>query len=158
MVYQYSWRRGDFPVPAQAAGEFLRNMTDAKGSVSSKDVLEASRDESALLHPCFEWDDARASEKYRLYQANKLIGSLICTVVKEESGKSQKENRVRAFVNVTTTGLQGSYKPIIQALSNEEERQIVLENAKQDLIRFRDKYSTLTELSAVFRAIDEVVA
>jgi hypothetical protein len=28
-------------------------------------VVEESRDEAALLHPMFEWDDASAAERYR---------------------------------------------------------------------------------------------
>lgn len=160
MVYQYKWGNKSYPVPAQKAGEYLHKMDEEMGGVTPARVLDASRAEGALLHRCFEWDDSKAAEAHRLYQARKLIGNLVCTVYKEEDTSRKEAIEVRAFVNTAAEAHaeRGVFKPVISALSDEDSRRIVLENAKRDLVHFRDKYSSLSELSDVIEAINRVVA
>ena len=161
MVYQYKWGNRHYPVPAQDAGEYLHEMSVKEGGVTPARVLDASRAEDALLHPCFEWNDTKAAEAHRLYQARKLIGHLVCTIIREDDGKTSNDPvEVRAFVNTSdeSHAERGLFKPVISALSDEDSRRIVLDNAKRDAIHFKDKYATLSEFSEVIRAIDRVVS
>lgn len=157
MVYQYSWKQERYPVPAQAAGEYLNEISQREGGITAARVLDVSREKDALLHPCFEWEDTKAAEQYRLYQARKLVGNLVCVVVKEKT-KDPEPKTTRAFVSVSPPSKEGFFKPVVEALSDTDDRQIVLENAKRDAISFANKYSTLTEFSEVIEAINRVVS
>lgn len=44
-----------------------------KGTLTPQRVVKAAEDERSPLHDYFEWDDTKASDKYRLLQARVLI-------------------------------------------------------------------------------------
>lgn len=157
MVYQYSWRAGGYPVSAQEAGEYLNGISEREGGITAARVLDVSRNEDALLHSCFEWDDTVAAEAHRLYQARKLVGNLVCAVVKEET-KETAPKTTRAFVSVNPLQKEGFFKPIVAALADENDRQIVLENAKREALQFANKYSGLSEFAEVIEAINRAVS
>lgn len=94
MVYQ--WKiPGLIPVEAQDAGEELDRIYRKNGQLSPQSVVEESRPITAPLHPCFEWDDTVAAEKYRQGQAQEIIRQI---VVATEGGETQPAS-VRAFIN-----------------------------------------------------------
>lgn len=147
MVYSWSYNK---PVAAEVAGKRLEELTAIHGTVTPKIILEDSRDENAPLHPCFEWDDGKAAEAYRLRQAHEILISLKVTV---ESG--EKEIETRAFVNIADKNEKsGEFIAVGAALSKEETRQAVLTRALAELTYFKRKYESLVELSDVFSAID----
>ena len=76
---------------------------------------------------------------------------LIIHTVKVE--ETSTHNPVRAF-HVTVEKCH--YEPIDVILQDETKKSVLLENAKRELIAFKKKYSTLTELSHVFDAIDQL--
>ena len=161
MVFQgYQWKvENVYPVDAQDAGEFIKGIEDREGVVTADRVLDESRPKEALLHACFEWDDPKAAEAYRLYQSRKLIGNLV-KVTAQPSLEAEAEPEpkcVRAFLNVSPTSKKGRYRSVETALADEDNRNVVLENARMELRCFRAKYSNLLELSKVFDAIDEVL-
>jgi len=43
------------------------------GRLKARDVVEDARDPDSPLHDCFEWDDSRAAERFRIVQARRLI-------------------------------------------------------------------------------------
>lgn len=49
---------------------------EVNGRLTPEQVVEAARDETSPLHTLFEWDDEKASHKYRLDQARSLIRSV----------------------------------------------------------------------------------
>ena len=153
MVYKYEYRATKYKIPAQTAGEYLHDLSEKENGVTAERVLDVSRPKDALLHEVFEWDDSIAAEAYRLDQSRQFIGNIVVVKVKEEDTKP-----VRAFVNVSNIehAERGVYKPIINALSDSQEREIVFANAVRELNIFREKYSRLTELQKVFDAIDSL--
>jgi len=54
----------------------LLMLEDKEGRLTRQGVLDDARDEDSPLHPCFEWDDGIAAEKYRLDQAGQIIRSV----------------------------------------------------------------------------------
>lgn len=155
MVYKYKWKATVFPVPAQQAGEYMHDISDREGGLTAERLLELSRDEDALMHNCFEWDDTKAAERYRLSQARYIIRTIVMTKINDEPVKEQ-----RAFVSVTSTehAEKGCFKPIITALSVEKDRSVVLDNAMRDWSVFKEKYSKLDELAGAIAAFDREVA
>ena len=136
------------PVDAQSAGEELDRIYQKHGNLIPSNVVEESRDETSVLHPCFEWNDAAAAEKYRETQAGLILRNI--TVVSESVGN---EEPVRAFVSV-----QKSYQPIEIVLSDQEKTEELLRNALKELVSFKAKYNTLSMLKPVFDAIEKVSA
>ena len=149
MIYQ--WKiPGLLPIDPQTAGEELERIYQERGGIEPSTVVEESRDISSPLHPCFEWDDAVAAEKYREDQARLVIRSIV-TVSEDSAGKQQQP--VRAFVRV-----QEDYKPITVVLNDEEQIAELLRSALSELSAFRKKYQTLSALRPVFTAIDSISA
>ena len=141
----YQWKvQGIMPVDAQTAGNELQRIYERDGVIEPETVVEESENPSAPLHSCFEWDDEKAAHKYRITQAQNIIRAI---VVVDEA----KQPETRAFVNV-----QREYHPVSVVVRNPEKREILLQNALNELRWFERKYNTLQELSAVFSAIEEV--
>ena len=152
----YSWKSGvQFPVKAQVAADTIKKLQAAIGrdDITAKELLDASRDENAPLHSCFEWDDSIAAEHFRVYQARKLIGSIEIVIQRDES----ETISTRAFVNVKpqTPTQQGQFVGITFAMENPDYRQQVLKNALNELESFQRKYSVYSELTTVFKAIND---
>lgn len=144
----YKWKLpGLIPVDAQVAGEELQRIYHEKGVLNPVDIVDESRDSAAPLHPCFEWDDVTAAEKYRQTQAQMIVQSIV--TVHETPNREPVETR--AFVSV-----RQEYKPIEVVTSSEEQMQELLKTALAELMAFRRKYSILSELAGVMRAIEEV--
>ncbi|MBQ3337601.1 MAG: hypothetical protein IJG80_09380 [Selenomonadaceae bacterium] len=155
MFENFSWKAGtSFPVKAETAAKTIRDLqkTLGKDSVTAKELLDDSRDVNAPLHPCFEWNDSIAAEKYRLDQARRIIGSIEVRYI----GDKTPPKPIRAFLCVTPspTRQQGEFVGIDVILSKENYRKQVLSNALIELRAFQRKYSTQEELLGVFKAID----
>lgn len=141
----YQWKvPGIMPVDAQTAGNELQRIYERDGVIEPETVVAESRTPSAPLHSCFEWNDEKAAHKYRITQAQNIIRAI---VVVDEA----KQPETRAFVNV-----QREYHPVSVVVRNPEKREILLQNALNELRWFERKYNTLQELSNVFAAIKEV--
>ena len=152
-AYMYLGRT--WGVSAQIAGEELEKIEARDGEITPGAVVDAARPEGSALHKCFEWNDAKAAEQYRLTQASTLIR---CIVVKPE--EEEIKEPVRMFVNCNPTDdgqkRSGSYINFRSAFEDPESRAVVIANAKHELQVFRAKYSKLNELAKVFKAIDEL--
>lgn len=135
-------------VSAQAAGELCAEL-ESQGRLTPREVVDASRPEDAPLHAAFEWDDAVAAERYRETQASYIIRSI--EVVLEGSSKP-----TRKFVSLAVSDGGREYREINRVLSIRSERELLLEQAKRELMAFKSKYAVLEELADVFAAIDKV--
>ena len=152
MVYKYEWKLKQ-SVDANVVGKEFERLEEQNGTLTAVDVLDSAKSEDSPLHELFEWDDTVAANKYRLSQASFYIRILVKTEVQEEQPKS-----FRAYVNINPNPQSaGTFENTVTALSKEDTRRIVLNNALKELVSFQNKYNTLIELSAVFSAIDNAV-
>lgn len=147
------WKVGtQFKVDAQVACDTISKLQNALGkeTITAKDLLDASRDENAPLHNCFEWDDSIAAEQYRIWQARSIINSIEIVIT-----KSEKPVTVRRYINVNSTGSrkQGDFAPVETVLKNPILREQILSNALIELRAFQRKYNAYEELTGVFSAI-----
>lgn len=154
---EFVWKAGvQFPVSAECAANVIRDLQRSldKDTITAKELLDASRDEDAPLHKCFEWDDNIAAEKYRVYQARHIINSVEIRYVDVETPPHL--SRSRYFINVVpvTPKTQGQFATIDIAFSNDNYRNAVLKDALRELRAFQIKYSRYQELSDIFKAID----
>lgn len=158
VMEKFSWKAGtQYPVKAEVAANTIRDLQETLGkdSITAKELLDASRDEAAPLHSCFEWEDTVAAEQYRIYQARHLIGSIEIEYVKDNTPTQLA--RSRYFINVVKIApkVQGQFATIDVALTNDEYRVTVLKNALRELRAFQNKYSSYQELASVFKSIDD---
>lgn len=145
-----TWRSGPcvFKADAQKVADEISSIGI---SVKPEEIVDKARDESTELHKCFEWDDTKAAEKYRVYQARQIVCHLI---VKEVNDDPQK-HEVRFFYK---TDNQEGYKPTFYIMRNKDEYHKLLERALAELSAFKKKYSTLKELEGVWEAINSLTA
>ena len=142
MVYKFK-QGARIKTDAQIAGAELERL-EADGNLTAKALVDASRPAEAPLHKEFEWDDSIAAESYREMQARHIINSI--EIVREE------REPVRAFFNIERTDSQYHHVDVI--MRQEDSRQKLLMSALAELKAFERKYAQLTELAAVFEAID----
>lgn len=144
----YQWKvDGLYSVDAQTAGEELERICDQHGRLFPEDIVDESRPSSAPLHPCFEWNDPKAAELYRITQAQSLVRCITITVEVKDTPVE-----VRAFVRAESPG----YQPIQKVVEKEYEAEVLLRNALDELHSFERKYRALSQLSPVFDAIEAV--
>lgn len=148
----YRWKEGTHhKIDAQIAGEELERIrTFHNGRLEAVDVVDASRDPAAPLHPAFEWDDTRAAKCWREDQARALIRH-IAVVVDKPNGEPTP---IRAFVSVRRDE-DRSYTSVQHALSDDELRAQVVRQAWAELEAWHRRYVELAEFAKIFATIDE---
>jgi hypothetical protein len=135
------WKvKGIYKADAQKVAEEI-----GKGRITPQEVLEKARDENSELHKCFEWDDSIAAEKYRLQQARAIIINL------EYKSEDESKEPTRAYQLTTVTN---TYQPAEHFRVQHDEYQALLKRAKMELEAFKRRYHNLTELEAIFEAME----
>ena len=144
---------------------------DNNGLISPRNVVEFARDPNTSLHNKFEWDNKKAGDNYRLWQARRIIRLELVVVSSCSDGKiiisdmsegeiGAGDNKIRAYVSLQNDRAgddSGGYRSLTDVMSNEEYRDQLLEMAKKDMIIFKQKYGVLSKLSKVFMAMDEII-
>uniref|UniRef100_A0A6M3XSX5 Uncharacterized protein n=1 Tax=viral metagenome TaxID=1070528 RepID=A0A6M3XSX5_9ZZZZ len=138
--------------PEQIARELetvRKNSPD--GILRAEDVVEYARDSSTVLHSQFEWDDNKAAQEYRIWQARHII-SVTVTVLPRVNGS------IRAYVSLTpdrhTEG--GGYRQVARVLRNKSQRDQMLDDALADFKRFEEKYKVLKALIPLFETARKI--
>jgi hypothetical protein len=143
-------------VSADIAGAVMTELSNTIG-LTAQNLVNVSRPEDAPLHGCFEWDDSKAAESYREYQARKIIASIEIVSSDAVGGGMVEIEPVlptRAFHALRTNDSEG-YESIGQIMSDEEKMERLLELAKKDAQIFKLKYGHLQKLAKIMSAIDE---
>lgn len=154
----YRWKTQVFPVDAQSAGKELERITKKYDVLQPSLVVAESRDASAVLHPCFEWDDRRAAEQFRGHQAQKLIQNLVVVQMRPDIDPLLEQKPIRAFINLTETDQQQrGYLPVETVLLNTDYRRQMLEAARRDAAAFCEKYAMLAELSELVELLQRLL-
>jgi len=127
-----------------------------------KQVVERARNPKSSLHSCFEWDDAKCGEQWRLEQARELIRFSIIVIEnpnKEMNIGKITPTHVSEFVSLRRDRIRpgGGYRVLKDVLQDAELRSELLEQALEEFKLWKNKYQRLKELSAIFEAA-EVVA
>lgn len=147
----FSWKGYQFSADAQKVGEELEEIERA-GTLEAQHIIEyAERHKDSELYKCFEWDDTEAARKWRHQQARNIIYS-ISLEIKEEPRQLQ-----RVYVNVKDKDTEEKvFKKIDDVLKNDKEYQQLIDKAKAELIRCKDKYEILLEKSDLKDIVFEI--
>lgn len=142
--------RPDFDKQAGAAR--LAAMLERDGSLSTAALIKDGQDKRSPLYPQFTHDPAEALRRVWTAEADYLRRAFV-TVVPDEKGIARE---VRAVVPVYATedAEERIYVSTVEAMSNEDYRKQVLQDAIDDFIVLRRKWADLEELVGIFRSID----
>jgi hypothetical protein len=147
MIYQ--WRTdARFPVGATIAAERLTRIKKQNGEITPRAVVDDASSPKSPLHPCFEWNDDKAADAHRLWQARKLIGSIVVAEVNDKP----VQHETRAFVHVTADSPR--YEPIDVAMRSEPMREEIIGRAWQEIKMWRARYAAYQEFAEIIDAID----
>lgn len=142
------WSFMKFAADPEKCHEELLQICDENGGAKPEEIVDFARDENTELHKCFQWDDSIAAENWRKQQARMITASLKVTVETQEHGAQS----FRIFQHVEDT-----YKPVTLIVRNEDEYAELLNKAKADLIAFKKRYKSLTELQELIEEIDRII-
>lgn len=134
---------------SKLASELHKIAEKHGGELRPVDVVKAARPVSSPLHSRFEWDDSKAAESHRLWQARQLI-----SITVEFIGQGEQQVSARVFVSLTPDRREsGGYRVTSDVMGNSTQRKQLLDDALQEMERFQNKYSQLKELAEVFAAM-----
>lgn len=141
-----TWRTpGIFKADAQKVCDELREIGE---EFTPEEIVEAAKDSTKELHKCFEWDNDKAANSYRLYQARILTSQII---FKRETVEDEPSpTPVRVF---NKTDSSGGYKIPERTFKVQSEYESLLQRAYAELRAFKLKYQALSELSEIFDLI-----
>ena len=156
MVYKF--RPGhSAKVSADVIGEQLEQLAalDQDGVVKPKSVVEAARPANAPLHPCFEWANKEAAERWREHQARQIIRSI--EVVIDDNPEEDGPQTEIAFVSIATSRKgEAGYIAASEIKGNLTLTEKVVGDAMAQLRAWRRRYGKISALKPVVEAIEEL--
>lgn len=144
MAVNPSWKiPGLYKADAAKVYTELQTLGD---NFTPEEILDLARDPNLELHKCFEWDNAKAAEKYRLQQARQLVCHLVTS---ESTGNKTTAIPVRLFHQADGPG----YKPLSVIVQSPDSYQAMLQRCANDLRAMKTKYGSLSEFQDVWDLI-----
>jgi hypothetical protein len=141
---KYQFRRGQSiaGTSAEVVGAELEDIRLRNGGkLKPHDVVDAARYEDSPLHPAFEWDDSKAAEAHRLWQARTLIRSV--EIIIEAAPEA-----VPLMVNVRMGGEQ-YYQSSVVLQNSPDELSAALRDASERLASAKDSLNRLAQLKSM---------
>ena len=150
---KYSFRDGfGWRVDPEVAGKHLDKLAEERNGELTPDIIvDDARSKNSPLHNCFDWDNKKAGDKWRLHQARQLIGSIIVEVVVKDT------EHVRAFVNINYPNTnQRHYANIIDAASDDYKMKLIIDDARKQMRAWSQRFKIYQQLREVAYKIEEL--
>lgn len=142
------WKSGSrYSADAQ---KIYSELQEIGNSYTPQDIVKMASDPSTEMHKCFQWDDTKAAEQYRLVQARHMVRDLVITV--QQPNKKQPEE-----IRLIQHTKQESYAPVSYIVSKPDLYQSLLEQAKIELKAFKKRYSQIAELAEIMEDINKII-
>lgn len=125
----------------------LEALKDKYGMINAVAAVKwARRNRRSALHGYLEWDDEVAGEKYRVDQ----IRNFVQVHITDPLG-------FRRYISLSIDRqASGGYRPVGDVLSRHDLRQVMLDDAIDDLVRLQRLYVSLRELQPVWDCIERL--
>lgn len=121
----------------------------------TSEILDMARDKTKEIHKLIEWNDKKAADKYRLSQIVDIMHDL--QIVEIGLNKEKKPDKIgvplRMYYNLKG---ETGYRPTPIIVQDANLYKKLLMTALSELRAFENKYSILTELEPVFKAMREL--
>lgn len=106
----------------------------------------ARRNRKSALHRQFEWNNTKAANEYRIWQARRLIQ---LTIVSDDGGPQ--------LVSLSLDRISGGgYRDVGDVVSNRKLSEIMLHDALAELQRVQARFARVKELTSVWKAVKRV--
>jgi len=143
------------PKKAQEYGEELQRIAEKNGgSLKPEVVVEEARDKNSVLHDYFQWDNKKAGERWRIFQARQLINHIEYVIEYEE-----QEKTVPLFISIVRQDAdekpRREYVSIDVVAKDKDLYELTLQEALKELMAWQMKYQNLKELREIFGAIEK---
>jgi hypothetical protein len=130
------------------------------GKFSTQNVVDESRAKSSALYRYFPWDDYEAAETHRRKIAADLIARVEYTIVRPHVNGKKVQYVVRQYASLKPDrlthdgpGVSSSYQELTSILSSSAKRSQLIQQAFDELMLFKRKYSMLEELQPLMSEI-----
>lgn len=144
-----TWGTRFFKADAQKCADEIMEICDRLESATPQKILEKARDSNTELHKCFTWDDAIASEKWRLHEARNIICNL--KIVDKREDKKTGTVPIRVFYK---TDDQSGYKPTKLILKKPDEYKALVERCRRELLAVKQKFQNINEFDEIWELIN----
>jgi hypothetical protein len=122
------------------------------GLLLPENVVEKAKDIKNPLHSYFEWDDKKASDEYRLYQARNLIR------VSVQYLSENPQEPYKVFVSMKEDRYNGGgYRELVSVMDSPRLRESLINEAAEEMQVFIDKYKHLKELAYIISEMNKVI-
>lgn len=128
-------------------------ITSIGDEVTPEQVVEKGMDPSTELSKCFTKDDSEAAYKWRIEEARHIMRQLI-VITKPDKDEEEKEPVQFRVLMKNDNSHSSGYKQTIVMVRDEDEYKKLLDQAYEELRRFKRKYSMLSELSEIMDLIN----
>lgn len=129
---------------AKVIGPVLTELAE-HGGVTTRDVVDAARSQNSPLHRYFEWDDKIAADKFRLETARAMLANIRVRYIDGD----EQPREARAF-QVTRKALYDheprKYRTFQVLHGDSAFAAQMMENALDDLVRWRARYTPYTDM------------
>ena len=129
------------------ANKVFADLEKIKEKTPQNIVDYAEAHPKSELHKCFTWDDTKAANEWRKFEARQVVRLLVF-----EDENEEEPTKIRVLQKTAE-----AYKPVTQIIRNEDEYKELLKRAKAELASFKERYKTLVELESVLEAIDALL-
>lgn len=155
-IYKAAKGAGFTDKDAQVIGEHLESLGE---KFSPHDVVRSASAEESPIHKHFTWDDAKASEQWRLQEARGLVNRL--TIVVKVDGVKQE---AKAFYSVAvrieeTNSVEPRYVKVTTARHDLALQRTILDDLLDDLNGITKKYDQFRQIigAGMFEEIQKTV-
>lgn len=144
---------------AAIVGPVLQGLVETSGRLDPQLVVRTARPKGSPLHRHFEWDDRKAGERFRLWQARQLVRSV--EIVIEESSEP-----IPAFYSVAMTDDEQDreYMPLRDVLTDETLLTKTKARFRRDIARLQQEYDLFRKAASfeefagsVLTAVDDTL-
>lgn len=143
---------------AQIYGPCIAKVIDKNGGVANTQmIVDEAKSDKSPLHEWFEWDNTKAANEHRKYQARQLIKGIEIEVI--ENDKSSQIVRAFHYVergeneNIT----KGFAKFEVIQQNPDEYNEFILEAYLRRIRELNSKYRRYKELRPLTEAIDNIL-
>ena len=149
---KYDFRPGfAWKADPEEVGRTIEKLSEQTGGeVSPAMVVQEAKKKNSPLHNCFDWNNTKAAEKWRMHQARLLLGSIVINFEYSEP------ETVRAFLNIQTPGKQ-TYYHINSIIDDEGKMQIIIDQLKRKLSLISEQLKTYENLKEHSKVIDQLI-
>lgn len=121
------------------------------GGLTPTRVLRVAKNPDSILHPRFEWDDAKAGHQHRLWQARQLIST---KVFKPEG----TERLLRSYVHIPSPDGEGEYVLASSVVHHPDKLALARDVAVRALAAAEDNVEELDEIVRLFSPKEQAEA